>query len=808
MIQMAGEELTKAIHRLFQKSWEDGKVPDRWKEADVKFLRKQGKKSYHEPGSYRPISLTSALCKCMERIITHRLYGFVEHFELIDKEQEGFRRFRGTSDALLRLTQDIFDGFNRREHTAALFIDLEKAYDSVWRDGLMVKLERMGICGRMWRWIRSFLSDRQASIILQGQKGQKFVSRMGLPQGAVISPLLFNLYITDIYDKVMGRSVKFADDGTVWKTGKNAMELIDSVKGDFHTVLEWGSKWRMKVSVEKTELCVFSLKNEVLEEIRSVDVTVDSKQIKYNSCPKILGVTLDERLRFDKHIELIERKAYRSLDLLRKVKETEGVQQKDLLQLYKALITPQLEYASSVWQVGNCEPLNKVQRKGLSICLGVPCKAGIEAMEVEAGVMPLDIRREELSVRQAARIMMKDTSQCIKSSWDNWVERDSTEFKLSPFGQMSIQLADMVSNTDIKLRNLEKEFSFMEALQPSKRKPEYWCNLGSSKTRTLEQEKLSRDVIEEIIKSCDADTTIAFTDGSCMGNPGPCGSGACIFLPEVTDPVCLKKPVCKHGSILLGELIAIQMVLMFVSNHKKNRDDSTTRNLLILSDSQSAVGLLTLGWEATSHKVTVHEVRTELAQLQKIGITVDLSWTPGHSDIKGNELADELAKEAAKEAMDMEEDNVVVTLEDVKSAAKASGKTKWQDRWNMSERGRSLFDYKVKHQFESFSTECQVSQLRTGYVSLNEQLYKWGLKENNKCDCGDPETIDHYLMCCPRYEDERERLKTRLFQTLGVASVDLDLLLNMKPNDEYKDNRTFILSELEKYIQQTKRFKN
>ena len=98
------------------------------KKAEIKFLRKNGKKSYHEPVAYRPISLISYLCKCLERIITYRLYGFVEHFKLLDKEQEGFRKFRGTSDALLRLSQDIYNGFNAREHTAALFVDVEKAY--------------------------------------------------------------------------------------------------------------------------------------------------------------------------------------------------------------------------------------------------------------------------------------------------------------------------------------------------------------------------------------------------------------------------------------------------------------------------------------------------------------------------------------------------------------------------------------------------------------------------------------------------------------------------------------------------------
>ena len=164
LLKKAESNFLKAILRLFQMSWKMSAVPGQWKKAEFKFLRKNGKKSYHEPGAYRPISLTSYLCKCLERIITYRLYGFVEHFKLLDKEQEGFRKFRGTSYALLRLSQDIYNGFNAREHTAALFVDVEKAYDSVWRNGLMRKLWDMGITGRMWSWIRDFLTERTGTI--------------------------------------------------------------------------------------------------------------------------------------------------------------------------------------------------------------------------------------------------------------------------------------------------------------------------------------------------------------------------------------------------------------------------------------------------------------------------------------------------------------------------------------------------------------------------------------------------------------------------------------------------------------------
>ena len=224
-----------------------------------------------------------------------------------------------------------------------------------------------------------------------------------------------------------------------------------------------------------------------------------------------------EKMKFESHIEAVERKATRSLELLRKVKETEVINTKCMLQLYKALVVPQLEYAASVWQIGNCTNLDRVQRKGLAMCLGVPSTAGIEALQVEAEVKPLEIRREELAIRQAARVLMKDDGDCIKACWDRFVESDVVEQKISPFGKMNIQLADLTSNTGISLHTLEKEFTYQDCLQPSKSKPEYWSCLGSSKSRSSEQEQLSREIIGELLEKCDLSTAVAFTDGSCLG---------------------------------------------------------------------------------------------------------------------------------------------------------------------------------------------------------------------------------------------------------------------------------------------------
>ena len=195
--------------------------------------------------------------------------------------------------------------------------------------------------------------------------------------------MLFSLFIADWYENVKSEKVKFADDGTIWISGKDWPELMENLREDFKEIMHWARKWRLKLSIVKTEFCMFSLDNQELSEARKYQFVIEGQTVKCNPKPKILGVTLDEKLKFESHIELVERKALRLLDSLRKVKETEIISTTCLLQLLKALVMPQLEY---VWQIGNCRCVEKIQRKGLALYLGIPGTAGLAALEVEAGV--------------------------------------------------------------------------------------------------------------------------------------------------------------------------------------------------------------------------------------------------------------------------------------------------------------------------------------------------------------------------------------------------------------------------------------
>ena len=144
---------------------------------------------------------------------------------MLDEEQQGFRRFHCTAYAVLKLVQSICEGFGNKESTLACFSDREKAYNSMWREGLMTKLSKLGIKGGMWSCIFSYLRDRKGTCKIGEFIGGEFASCTGLPQGSVISPLLFNIFIMDMFGEAARNHNKFADNGTLWHTGKDVAVL-------------------------------------------------------------------------------------------------------------------------------------------------------------------------------------------------------------------------------------------------------------------------------------------------------------------------------------------------------------------------------------------------------------------------------------------------------------------------------------------------------------------------------------------------------------------------------------------------------
>ena len=226
-------------------------MPGKWKEALITPILKPTKPN-NDPSSYRPISLTSfIICKIMERLIVNRLCWYIERNHLFNKNQSGFRRNRTCIDHIMRIQDDVNKALRTKSNVVGLFIDLEKAFDMVWKDGLLQKLRNIGIRKRMHDWIEDFLTDRTIQVRVGNQLSRKVRLENGTPQGSVLIPVLFLIMFNDVPDT--GHRLKlsiFSDDCSIWKAGLNIQHNTMIVQKYFDQFQAWCDKWGSSANFE------------------------------------------------------------------------------------------------------------------------------------------------------------------------------------------------------------------------------------------------------------------------------------------------------------------------------------------------------------------------------------------------------------------------------------------------------------------------------------------------------------------------------------------------------------------------------
>lgn len=215
-----------------------------------------------DPGNYRPIAVTSHLGKLMEKIIVGRLNYFLEYINPLKEYQTGFRRCKSTTDALIKVCNEIEKSLIMKEVMVTVFLDIEKAYDTMWREGLLIKLGKLGINGKMYNYILDFLSQHTIRVKVGAAVSDEFIIENGIPQGSAISPILFNIMINDIYEKLgdSNEGLLYADDAVIWRRGRNIAYINDKIQKDIHILEQWGIDWGFKFSIPKSQVMYFTRK--------------------------------------------------------------------------------------------------------------------------------------------------------------------------------------------------------------------------------------------------------------------------------------------------------------------------------------------------------------------------------------------------------------------------------------------------------------------------------------------------------------------------------------------------------------------
>lgn len=260
-------ELTPILTRLFRLSMETGQVPKAWKFANVQPVPKKGSRA--DPANYRPISVTSILCKTMERVLNKKLLGYLEVNDLLSDRQYGFRQNRSTGDLLVYATHIWSEALEKYGEALAVSLDISKAFDRVWHDSLIGKLPAYGLPPRLCAWIKDFLRERSLRVVVDGCSSELMAINAGVPQGSVLSATLFLLHINDL---LKPGTFGYADDSTVVEryisdapAGEVQVQLereamIGRLNSSLLAVSDWGDANLVSFNASKTQACLFSAK--------------------------------------------------------------------------------------------------------------------------------------------------------------------------------------------------------------------------------------------------------------------------------------------------------------------------------------------------------------------------------------------------------------------------------------------------------------------------------------------------------------------------------------------------------------------
>ena len=350
---------------IFNKSIEEGVFPKSMKTAKVIPIYKS--KERNILNNYRPVSLLPVVSKVLERIVYNRLYNFVVNNNVLNSNQYGFQTQRSTIDAITQLCGDIIKNMDKKEYTLAVFCDLSKAFDTVQHDILLHKLEHYGVRGITLEWFRNYPYHRKMFTSFRNSKSNDTDVVCGVPQGSILGPLLFLIYINDLTNCLTNsKSVLFADDTTMYISNKCTKLLFQEANVDVSNLRNWFHANKLSLNSNKTKYVLF--RNKKMKYNDELSLTIGNEIISRETFTTFLGMRIDEFLNWDEHVTYIHKKLSSALYILRSSKNY--LSYSNLRLLYYALFEPHLKYGILLWSNTSCKnvgSLFKMQKKAIRI---------------------------------------------------------------------------------------------------------------------------------------------------------------------------------------------------------------------------------------------------------------------------------------------------------------------------------------------------------------------------------------------------------------------------------------------------------
>ena len=360
ILKECADNLAKPLKLLFDLTMKTGNLPAEWKQAEVRpIYKKKGKKS--DPSNYRPVSLTSTVCKIMEKVVKSKLCNHIIDQNILSPHQFGFIPGRSTGSQLLITTQEWQKNLDEGIPTDVAYMDFKKAFDAVPHTRLLGKLDSYGIKGKLLMWIKNFLSDRTQHVKINGAKSSERKVTSGVPQGSVLGPMLFIYFINDLPEVTTVTTKIFADDTKAYTAIKNDQDQAN-LQTTIDNMYRWTVQWQLKFNETKCKILHLGDNNQKRKYY--IGEGQERIELEETTLEKDLGVHIDPSLSFDSHIDKIIKKASSKTA---QILDTFSYRSKHVLvPMFKTLVRPVLEYVNSVWnshQRYNVDEIENVQKR-------------------------------------------------------------------------------------------------------------------------------------------------------------------------------------------------------------------------------------------------------------------------------------------------------------------------------------------------------------------------------------------------------------------------------------------------------------
>ena len=374
---------------LFNRSLSEGIFPAVWKKAHITPIFKKGNRS--SCSNYRPISLLSCVGKILEKCVKLHVVDFLNEHKIITIAQSGFTQGDSTIYQLLSIYDDFLKSLDNNIKTQAIFFDISKAFDRVWHKGLLHKLRVIGINDQLLTWFHSYLSDRKQAVVVNGSCSDFLTIPAGVPQGSVLGPLLFLIYINDINKGIVSTTKLFADDTSMYLSVDDDETRSETLNSDLNKINVWANKWKVTFNCQKTKLVNICRQNA----IPTNQLVFEGTILEANFYHKHLGLVIQGNCKWNNHIDNVIAKTRMLVSCMKSYKYR--LSRKSLEIMFKSYVLPHFDYADVIWD--NCtqyqsEQLEQIQLEALRTIVGTVKGTSHEKLYNETGFIPLKERRK------------------------------------------------------------------------------------------------------------------------------------------------------------------------------------------------------------------------------------------------------------------------------------------------------------------------------------------------------------------------------------------------------------------------------